>query len=186
MPSVISENRYLRLSEMKINAQYLLNAFLEKGWTKEAICGMLGNMQSESSINPGIWESLDEGNMSGGFGLVQWTPASKYTNWADSNGYSWGDIEGQINRIVYEVENGLQWISTSSFPMTFEEFTKSTDTPYNLAMVFIANYERPLEPNQPIRGTQAEYWYTELTGGVNPPEPSKQKSMPIWMYGRIF
>lgn len=186
MQSVVSGNRYLTLEEMTINAQYILNAFIEKGWTKESVCGMLGNMQSESTINPGIWEGLNAGNMSGGYGLVQWTPASKYIDWANNEGYAIDDIDGQINRIVYEVENGLQWISTSSFPMTFKEFTQSTDTTYNLAMVFIANYERPLEPNQPIRGTQAEYWYTTLTGGTNPHPTDKQKKMPLWMYGKLF
>lgn len=182
----ISENRYLTLDEMEINAQYILDKLLSKGWTKESICGTLGNMQSESTINPGIWESLLEGNMSGGFGLVQWTPASKYTSWADSKGFAWGDIDGQIERLVYEVENGLQWISTPTYPMTFKEYVESTSSPYELAMVFIANYERPLEPNQPIRGTQADYWYEKLTGGVIPPDPKKKKGMPIWMYGRVF
>lgn len=47
---------------------------------------MLGNMETESTINPGIWQSLNSGNASGGFGLTQWTPATKYINWANNNG----------------------------------------------------------------------------------------------------
>lgn len=189
MATPIIKNDYLSMAEMTINAQIIMDYFIDKGWSKQAISGMLGNMQSESSINSGIWESLNEGNMDGGFGLVQWTPASKYTSWADSKGYSWTNITGQMERIIYEVENGLQWISTTSHPMTFEEFTKSTDTPYNLAMVFIANYERPLEPNQPIRGTQAEYWYTTLTGeggGGTPTDPTggDYKLLKKYIYGQ--
>lgn len=188
--TVISENRYLSLEEMKGNAQVILDAFLSYGWTKESICGMLGNMQSESTINPGIWESLDQGNMINGFGLVQWTPASKYTSWSDGEGYSWEDIEGQIKRIQYEVENGLQWIATSSYPMSFEEFTKSTESPTYLANVFITNYERPFEPNQPLRGEQAEYWYKELDGeggGIDPnPQPSKGDYTLINLYKYCF
>lgn len=53
---------------------------------------------------------------------------------------------------------------------SFEDFTHSTDTPYNLGMAFLANYERPLDPNQPARGTQAQEWY-EFLGGVIPPTP---------------
>lgn len=53
---------------------------------------------------------------------------------------------------------------------SFEDFTHSTDTPYNLGMAFLANYERPLDPNQPSRGTQAQAWY-EFLGGVIPPTP---------------
>lgn len=179
----ISGNRYLSLDEMKENAKMIRDYFLLKGWTLNAICGMLGNMQSESTINPGIWESLDEGNLRGGYGLVQWTPATNYIDWAGS-GYENGNR--QCDRIQYELENGLQWIPTSLHPITFEEFTKSNDNPYDLAMIFIDNYERPFDSNQPIRGEQATFWYEYLDGGV-PPTPTKKKNkMPLYMYMRRF
>lgn len=38
--------------QMKINATYIYKALTEKGWSLNAIAGILGNMQSESSINP--------------------------------------------------------------------------------------------------------------------------------------
>lgn len=45
---------------------------------------MLGNMQQESGINPGIWEVLPNANF--GYGLVQWTPAiDKFFSWAAKN-----------------------------------------------------------------------------------------------------
>jgi hypothetical protein len=167
---VYSENRFLSLEEMTVNAQYILNYLLGSGWTKNAICGMLGNMQSESTINPGIWQSLDSGNMGGGYGLVQWTPASKYIDWANANGLVYTEMDSEIKRIIYEVENNIQWINGS---MTFLQFTQSTDTANNLAMMFITSYERPANPDQPNRGTQADYWYTNLTGGTNPiPDPT--------------
>jgi hypothetical protein len=161
---VYSKNAFLTQAEMQVNAQYIWDYLAPLGWTKNAVAGMLGNMQTESTINPGIWQSLDSGNMSMGYGLVQWTPASKYTNWADSNGYSWGDINGQLQRLEYELANGLQWISTSSYPMSFAEFKVSTETPTYLAAAFITNYERPADPVQPARGTQAEYWFSFLQG----------------------
>lgn len=173
----IGKNDYLSMTEMENNAVELWSYFQPKGWSLNAVAGMLGNMQTESTINPGIWESLDEGNLSGGLGLVQWTPATKLIDWAGAS-YLQGDR--QCDRIVYELENGLQWIPTTEYPMSFDEFHNSNDTPYNLAMAFIANYERPLDPNQPIRGTQAEYWY-EFLGGITPPTPSQQK-MPLYMY----
>lgn len=149
---------------MTTNAQYILNFFLSKGWTKNAVCGMLGNMQTESSINFGIYESLDSTSNTNGFGLVQWTPNTKYFDWANSNGYSGDHVNGEMNRILWEVANNEQWIATSSYPMSFQEFTQSTDTAYNLAMAFIANYERPANPNQPTRGDQATTWYNTLSG----------------------
>lgn len=164
--SWITGNRYLSMTEMQNNAQLIYNYFISKGWSKNAICGMLGNMQSESTINPGIWESLDEGNIEVGYGLVQWTPAKKYIDWGGSN---FSDGYKQCERIIYEVENNIQWITTEKYPMSFKEFTNSLESPTYLAMVFISNYERPFDVNQPIRGEQAEYWYKYLEGGITPP-----------------
>ena len=171
---VYDTNAYLTQDQMAVNAQYILDFFTSHGWTKNSVCGMLGNMQSESSINFGIYESLDSSSSTNGFGLVQWTPNTKYFDWASANGYGSDHVNGELQRILWEVANNEQWISTSTYPMTFQEFTQSTDTAYNLAMVFIKNYERPANPDQPIRGTQADYWYNNLTGGgggIIPPPP---------------
>lgn len=48
--------------------------------------------------------------------------------------------------------------------MTFEEFTQSTDIPYNLAVLFLTYYEQPRyqERSKDERGEQAEYWYEYL------------------------
>ena len=83
-------------------------------------------------------------------------------------------MDNNISRILYEVENNIQWIATSSYNYSFYEFTQSTDTPYNLALAFLANYERPEDPNQPARGTQAEFWY-EYLGGITPSSSNKNK-----------
>lgn len=88
---MISNNKYLTQGEMESNAKEIYIYLSDKGWTINAISGLLGNMQRESTINPGLWQSLKEGNYSGGYGLVQWTPATKYTNWAKANGYDIGD-----------------------------------------------------------------------------------------------
>jgi len=175
-----SGNRYLTLEEMTENAQYILTYLTAIGWTKQAVCGMLGNMETESSINPSIWQSLDVGNLSGGYGLVQWTPATKYIDWCVSNSLDYPLMDSNLLRILYEVDNGLQWYHPT---MSFLEFTHSEDTPYNLALLFLAHYERPLDPNQPSRGTQAEYWYETLTGEPVDPEPQpKKKHFKSWLY----
>jgi hypothetical protein len=176
----IDTNAFLSQDEMKENAQYILDFFLSKGWTKNAICGMLGNMQSESSINFGIYEGLDSTSSTNGFGLVQWTPNTKYFDWAAANGYGSDHVQGEVNRIQWEVDNNQQWIDSS---MTFQEFTQSTDTPYNLAMKFIAAYERPANPDQPQRGDQADYWFTNLTGGgfIPPPPNTDNDIYHLWL-----
>lgn len=180
MATYYTGNRYLSLAEMTVNAQYIMNYLLPRGWTKNAIAGMLGNMQTESTINPGIWQNLDEGNMNVGFGLVQWTPASKYINWANERGLDYKTMDANLERIIWEVENNVQWISTSQYPMSFQEFMVSTQSPEYLAQVFLINYERPANQNQPERSTQARYWFDNLDGatGGQPAWPTTE-GLPI-------
>lgn len=166
----ITSNNYLDLASMTLNALYVSNHLLTSGWTKEAIAGLLGNVQTESTINPGLWENRDFGNMSNGYGLVQWTPATKYINWANARGYDITGMDGQLARIDWEVENNEQWAYHPTW--TFYDYTQSDSPPYDLAMLFLKHYERPLEPNQPLRGTQAEMWYEVIFDLVpHPPKP---------------
>ncbi len=175
--ALIFSNKYLSVEQMKGNALYIWTKLKEAGWTENAIAGVLGNMQSESTINPGLFENRDYGNMDGGYGLVQWTPASKYFNWAGTTPAN-DNIDKQIDRILYEVEHNIQWLNSQDPKgRTFKQFTQSTDSPYDLAMAFITAYERPANPNQPIRGQQALYWFNELSGqsweGGGPWEPGE-------------
>lgn len=164
MAEPISGNRYLTLEEMQNNAKYIYSYLIKKGWTLNAIAGMLGNMQTESTINPGIWQDLNEGNTAGGFGLVQWTPATNLITWAYALSLDHTKMDTQIWRIEWELENGVQYFPTDAYPESFAEFKESTADPYYLGMAFLANYERPADPNQPARGEQAAYWYTYLSG----------------------
>lgn len=171
----ITGNRYLSMSEMQNNADIMYAFFSEKGWTVNAISAMFGNMQTESTLNPGIWENLDP--FVGGYGLVQWTPYTHYSDWA---GDGWQDNgQKEMERIIYELENHLQWISTSLYPMTFREFSQSDKPPAYLAQAFLYNYERPTVKPQPARSKQAESWYEYLVG--HPPA----KQIPIWLLFKI-
>ena len=162
-------NAYLSLEQMQVNATFIYNYYLEKGWTAFAICGMLGNMQRESTINPGIWQDLDQyQNQQNGYGLVQWTPATKYLDWCFENSLESRKMESNLARIDYELANGLQWISTSTYPMTFKEFISSTQSPSYLASVFLHNYERAGVSAESERQQNANYWYKYLTGNTPP------------------
>ena len=170
----ISGNYYLNISQMQNNVDILYPFFSSAGWTDNAIAGMLGNMQTESTINPGIWESLEE--YGGGYGIVQWTPYTNYSNWAGDNWQKNGQLE--MERIIYELENNLQWINTSLYPMSFSEFVKSEETPAYLAQVWLYNYERPQVKPQPARSKHATYWYEYITGH-EPPVP--HGTIPVWL-----
>lgn len=187
MSSWVYGNRYLSMSEMTNNAwivYYRLGAY---GWTDEAISAILGNMQHESTINPGIWQDLTE--YTGGYGLVQWTPYTKYSTWAGAGWQNNGDI--QCERINYELDQGLQWNSDGSYvpseyKMEFADFVQSHADPGYLAKVWLYCYEKPSNPSdkEVDRATAGGYWYSVITGEdpPDPPEPPQPISnIPIWM-----
>lgn len=169
MSNWISKNAYLTTAEMQNNAQIVYNR-LKYGWTKNAICALLANMQCESNINPGIWQGLKSGNLDGGFGLVQWTPATKYRNWHDAyfgdSDYTNGDK--QLSRIIYEERNSMQWAGIySEQGLSFQEFTQSTLDPYILAVEFLICYERPEDQSSSVRafrGSIAQTWWSYFGG----------------------
>ena len=180
-------NRWLTRSEMEDNASYIWGIMSGQGWTINAVSGMLGNMQSESTINPGIWQGLDDNHPEPwGYGLVQWTPSTKYTDWCAINSLDPANMNSAIARINYEIDNNLQWISTSLFPQTFQQFKVSTLDPYTLGIMFLRNYERPANPIQPWRGTQAQEWYEFLMGEPPPPPPRQYRKLPLIYYLRKF
>lgn len=186
-----SGNRYLTLSEMTENAQYIVDYLIPFGWTPNAICGMLGNMQSESSINPSIWESLNPNDPKRGYGLVQWTPSTKYINWCIDRGLNYELMDSGLTRILYEVEVNEQWGNSSTGvrpPFNFDGFTKSLLSPYTLGMLFLVHYERPGDQNQPQRGTQSENWYNllDFEGGIIIPPVRTKKSKLIYLRNRWF
>lgn len=178
--NTFNSSNYLTYNQMKVNAVYIYKAFKDKGWTLNAVAGMLGNMQRESTLNPGIWQNNDVGNTSGGYGLVQWTPATKYINWLFP-GSDASTMDNNISRILYELENGLQWISTEQYPMSFEDFTTSTQRPEDLASVFLYNYERAGVAAENERRENALNWYLYL-GGIFPPYEIKPHRFPWVLY----
>lgn len=184
-----SGNYYLNQSQMEENADILYGYWAQyhPDWSVNALAGMLGNMQLESTVNPGIWQNLDEGNLDLGYGLVQWTPAENYLNWCKASGYDSSTILTALKRWEYELANGIQYYPTSIYPHSFRYFLTDMETPpYDLAVAFVHNYERPDEYNEARRGEYANQWYTFLTGH-EPPGPILRKSkFKFWMYRRTF
>lgn len=179
--SFFDDSEPLSSANQQVNAKYIYSYLFAEGWSINAIAGLLGNMQAESSINPGRWQSDNVGSTSNGYGLVQWTPATKYINWCTNNGYSDPSaMDNNLKRIIYEINNGLQWIATSKYNFSFKEFSKSNKTVSELAKAFLLNYERPADQSssvQAYRAKLAEQWYTYLTGQAptQPGSTSKKK-----------
>lgn len=178
--SSFNSSEPLTLEQMQVNARYIHKYFGDMGASTSAICGMLGNFQVESTINPGRWQNDDVGNTSLGYGLVQWTPGSKYINWARQYDINEDPSKMDVNleRIEYEIQKGEQYYPTDEYPETFNEFMQSTKSPGYLAKAFLYNYERAGVEKVDLRVEYANYWYEFLTGSPPPYDPDEPTPTP--------
>ena len=180
--STYNSSASLNRDKQQLNALYIWLALQADGWTLNAVSGMLGNMQSESAINPGRWQSDRVGNMSGGYGLTQWTPATKYIDWIGvSNDPS--KMDNNLSRIKWECANNKQWRKSKQYPISFREFKVSNESVDYLAGAFLYNYERPAKYNLDPRVRNARYWYEYLSGFL-PTEENHRKKFKWVLYAR--
>ena len=135
--------QWLSESQSLQNAQLVANHLIPQGWTKESVSALCGNMRHESSINPDMYEFNYAWGDDRGYGLVQWTPRSKYWDWAESRNLPPRNGDSQLDRIDYEVEQNIQWIPTPNYPETYAQFRASTKSMDYLVPAFTWNYERP-------------------------------------------
>lgn len=170
------------------------------GWSSEAILGTIVNMDAESGINPQIWEGLTV-DTSGGYGLVQWTPATKLIDWCNSSGLDYTDGNAQLERVNYESRNSIQWFENGYLPdsrmpdlpyappVTFAQYTQLNDAVL-ATKYWLAYYEHPAWEYMLSRYNSANsdvaLWRERLDGYTpQPPQPFVPSSaLPIWMYLR--
>lgn len=116
-------------AEQKTNANIVRSFFINEGWTIEAICGMLGCMQGESTINPAFIQATNRYRLPNsaanltdvpnsvakhyfkeyyqdtrqayGLGLVQWDGYSQVT--------ISGTTEDQQKMVAYAIRNNIIW-----------------------------------------------------------------------------
>lgn len=168
IPGTINSTRPLTEDEALNNCRVFWGYFKEKGWSLNAVSGILGNAWYESTVNPNRWQGDDPWHQppdQWGFGLVQWTPYTKIISWLEER-VGLNDVskfgQAECDRIQWEMENNQQWIATSTYPESFRSYSTTTKDPYTCAIEFLANYERPYDPNQPERGTKAQELYDYL------------------------
>ena len=189
----ITGNRFLSRAEQDNNAIKFYYVMTRLGFSYNAILGMLANLQSESTINPGIWEGLNP--YGGGYGLVQWTPYTKYSDWAGSGWENNGQKE--CERINYESQNGLQWFGNPAAgsigypttpPVSFAQFKESDLDPVTLADYWLLYYEHPREDLLPSRHSENVNnvaYYDDLLGGGGPVPPVGKK-FKWWMAKNVI
>lgn len=185
----VGVSAYLTQSEMENNATEFYGYFNSKGFTIESVAGMLGNLQQESNINPGMKQTK---SASSGWGLIQWTPSSNLTDYATAHGSDWATGEIQTQLMWDEIINGYggQWIPKPSlgYRYTGAEFSQLTDV-VEACKAYLYERERAGVEALDKRLTYASNWYKYLTGVTpptppTPPTPTKRKRMPVWMMCR--
>lgn len=168
-----ANDAYLTEEHRQDNALKVYYNFRGYGWSFNAICAMLGNMEVESSINPGLIEgrktTLDPD--SDGYGLTQWSPASKLLDWAEGLGLDYRSGNVQCYRIDRESLNNYQWIE--NYNMSFVEYRVSTRDIDYLTRVFGANYERPTKPDWDSRIANSYKWRDYILANA--------KGLPVWL-----
>lgn len=182
------------------NAVYIYKAARSKGFTKEAACALLAQIQAESAFDPTNLEDtanyklglsdesytrkVDNGtytrfvNDSHGYGLAQWTFWSRKQmlyNYAKSRGKSIGDRDMQVEFIFYEMQ--------SSFNGIWKMMLSSNDL-YACTKELLYTWENPFEKtnNMKVRYGYAQGWYETLAKNEddidNVPTDSDQQSKP--------
>ena len=159
------------------------------GWTEEAAAAVLGNMQHESYINPAQWEIGYNYSMQHGFGLGQWTPATKISNYVGSTNHdAMADGAKQMNYLVstpsqynnyylnpdgtstYYSESGVPYFSD------MDDFSHSTASVRDLTKTWAICWEKPRASayanSIQDRMDDAEYWYTTFHGSPPTPPPT--------------
>lgn len=195
---------YRTSAEAQANATMIYSILYSLGWTLEAVCGMLGNVESESAYNPWRWQSdvvLPVGDSrinyqnAHAYGLCQWDPAGKYIN--NGSGYSgYGpnysnqtgsttDGEAQMRYL----NDNADYYSTASYPLSYSQYKQATiEGGYSvayLARAWFYNFERGTWDEG--RVTAAEYWYNYFSGSPppEPPGPTPTGRLPIWLLFKI-
>lgn len=185
----IATDQYLTQQHRDENAQLVYTHLRGLGWTREAVAGILGNMDVESTMNPALIEgrnvhTLIDNNTclqigtGTGVGLVQWTghtptpPAGqKLASFAIRHSMNWYDGVCQCQRLEAEYNDDLQFDhgTVDGVSWDWQTYVVSTETPEQLAKVWQLLYERGGSDTE-TRQAKARYYYELL-----------KDSFPIWL-----
>ena len=177
----IATDVYLQQEKRDENAKLIWDYLRTLIWTPEAVAGILGNIDVESTMNPALIEgrgvsTLIDNNTclaigtGTGVGLVQWTghtptpPAGqKLASFAIRYNKNWYDGELQCFRLEREYDEDLQFDHgvVDGVSWDWQTYVASDETPEQLAKVWQYLYERGGVDTQ-TRQDKARYYYNLL------------------------
>ena len=117
--------------------EYAMDFFTERGFTRQAAAGIVGNFISESSIDPGR-KQMDGGI---GRGIAQWGVNDRwqtYLKFAKNRDLDPYDLTAQLRFVIHEMPSQM-----GESAKTIKTMTDATAA----AKLFMDRYERPGTPN---------------------------------------
>jgi hypothetical protein len=116
---------------------YAMDFFTERGFTRQAAAGIVGNLLAESGINP----KSEQYGGGPGRGIAQWSVDQRwqtYLKFANNRNLDPLDLDAQLRFIIHEMPSAMGESAKTIKTMTDEKAA---------AKLFMDLYERPGKPN---------------------------------------
>ena len=132
------------------------NYLASQGFNNAAICGIMANIQHESSFNT---QALGDGGTS--YGICQWHNSrwSNLKNYCSSNNLDASSLDDQLSSLVHELESSYLGVYN-----TLQNVPNTKDGAYQAAVKWTTDFEIPAnkESVAVTRGNtaQSDYWDT--------------------------
>ncbi|MDO4620605.1 MAG: phage tail tip lysozyme [Lachnospiraceae bacterium] len=138
----------------------------EGGLNSAAACGILGNIQQESGLNPNAQSSY--------YGLAQWggSRLSNLRSYCSENGYDSSSISGQIHFLIYELQNGYTGVYDALLNVSDD-----ADGAYSAACTFCHDFEQcgNYDWEYSTRGGFASTFWSQYGGTVTAEEETDEE-----------
>lgn len=131
----------------------------EMGLNSAAACGVLANIEKESTFNPNLY-----GDSGSSYGICQWHNGrfENLKSFCDKNGYSWQSLEGQLQFLKYELNTNKT--DTGKIIDRLKNVENTAEGAYQAGYDWCYYFERPANKvsKSESRGynAQTKYWPT--------------------------
>lgn len=178
------------------SSQTALRFFEGKGWTPAQAAGIVGNLQTESQLNPKAFNGAGGGK--GAAGIAQWR-GSRQTNFEQRYGkpVSQGTLEEQLDFVNYELTQGTEKSAGAKLKATtnaadaatvvdkYYERSEGTDLQKRINNANALVGAGPSDPNTqiPTDVIREENLVTAKRPGILAPIPNRLHQYPSYIYG---
>ena len=161
------------------NATEVYNQLTAAGWTHNAAVACIGNLIHESTgINPGQFEGGKNYSWQYGFGIAQWTPGTKVSNYIGSQAQ--GVVDNGARQVDFLLNTPGQWstyylnpdgtsnyygLSGLPYITSMAAFSQSNASVDDLTAVYMVCWERPSNTYAALSARQQYAGYYDLFFG---------------------